>query len=81
MSLLDFLSERIVPLVKYLDRKMVKYSVTTSSAGSYVKLVRKSMKSKATATDGVTQRIETLKTECAETVAAECAIAIVSLQE
>ncbi|OAE33497.1 hypothetical protein AXG93_3822s1550 [Marchantia polymorpha subsp. ruderalis] len=37
-SLLDILSERLVSIVKFLDRKMVKYLVSASSAGSYVVL-------------------------------------------
>lgn len=49
-SLLDILSERLVSIVKFLDRKMVKYLVSASSAGSYVVLVRRQTKSKAATT-------------------------------
>ncbi|OAE30356.1 hypothetical protein AXG93_4201s1580 [Marchantia polymorpha subsp. ruderalis] len=64
-SLSDLLNERIVPLVKYLDSKMVKYSVPASSASSYVELVRIRTKTKALATAGVTERIAILTSECA----------------
>ncbi|OAE18465.1 hypothetical protein AXG93_2482s1130 [Marchantia polymorpha subsp. ruderalis] len=49
-SLSNLLNERFVLLLKYLNRKMVKYSVSVSLAGSYVELVRRRTKSKATTT-------------------------------
>ncbi|OAE32403.1 hypothetical protein AXG93_3671s1220 [Marchantia polymorpha subsp. ruderalis] len=64
-SLSDLVSERIVPLVKYLDRKMMNNLVPTSSASSYVELVRRRTKAKATTIDGVTEQIGILTSECA----------------
>ncbi|OAE19056.1 hypothetical protein AXG93_2839s1520 [Marchantia polymorpha subsp. ruderalis] len=63
LSLSDLLSERIVLLMKYLDQKMVKYSVPASLMGSYVELVHRRTKAKAAATDGVTERIKILTFE------------------
>lgn len=64
-SLSNLLNERFVLLLKYLNRKMVKYSVSVSLAGSYVELVRRRTKSKATTTAKVTERIAILTSECA----------------
>ncbi|OAE32300.1 hypothetical protein AXG93_2190s1200 [Marchantia polymorpha subsp. ruderalis] len=48
-SVADLLSDKIVPLVKYLDEKMMKYSML-ESATSYVQLVCRRIKAKVTTT-------------------------------
>lgn len=64
-SLIDLLNDIIVPLVKCLDRKMTKYSVSASTTTSYLKLVHRRTKTKAIATAEVTERVASLTSECA----------------
>ncbi|OAE26577.1 hypothetical protein AXG93_269s1020 [Marchantia polymorpha subsp. ruderalis] len=63
-SLADHLSDRIVPLVKYLDGKMMK-SVKPELAGSYVELVRSRTKAKVAVAEEVAERVAILTFECA----------------
>lgn len=64
-NLSDLLTERIVPLMNYLNRKMVKYSMSASLVGFYVELVCRRTKVKAIATTRMIERIAILTSECA----------------
>lgn len=59
-SLADFLSGRIDSLVKYLDRRVMKYSVPASSAGSYVELVRRRTKPKTPTSAEIIEQVASL---------------------
>lgn len=63
-SLAHLLNDRIVSLVKYLDRKMTEYLVPASIAKFYVELVRKRTKAKVAATAKVTKKVANLTFEC-----------------
>ncbi|OAE26731.1 hypothetical protein AXG93_2643s1010 [Marchantia polymorpha subsp. ruderalis] len=55
--------ERVIPLLRYLDKKMLKYD--TPIAGSYVELVRSRTRAKVAASVEIAKRVPRLTIECA----------------
>ncbi|OAE23091.1 hypothetical protein AXG93_2590s1010 [Marchantia polymorpha subsp. ruderalis] len=77
----DFLLDSVVPLLKYLDKKREKYIVRMES-GSYVELIRNRTKLKrAVAVKWEWDSSTAMAKERAASLAAECAVAKVTLQE
>lgn len=64
LGVADMLDERVVPLLKYLDRKMAKYAEPTI-AGSYVELVGRRVRTKKTTSVEVAESVASLTSKCA----------------
>lgn len=68
LSIAHILSERIVPLLRYLDGKMAKYA-EPKLAGSYVELMRSRTKAKVAAAAKVAETVASLTSKCATVTA------------
>lgn len=64
LSATNMFDERVIPLLRYLDGKMVKYNKPTI-AGYYIELVRSRIRTKVTASAAVAKREVSLNSECA----------------